>query len=68
MRASIHFDHQPRSVAIEIHDIGREDLLSPEMRAQPITAELLPNDALLGSHAFSQLGRPAHQFWVSLFT
>jgi hypothetical protein len=68
MRASIHLDHQPRSVTIEIDDIGRERLLSSEMRSEPITAKLLSNNGFLGSHAFSQLGRPTHQFRISLFT
>jgi hypothetical protein len=55
-------------MTIEIHNVRREHLLSSEMRAQPTTAKLLPDDALFRSHASAQLQRAAHQFRISLFT
>ena len=39
MRASIDLHHQPRRMTIEIHDVRREHLLSPEVRPQPIPAK-----------------------------
>ena len=35
VHASVKFDHQASLVTIEVHDISRNDLLSPEMHAQP---------------------------------
>jgi len=52
---SIHFDHQAGCVTIEIHYETGDDLLAPEMRAEPVAAQLPPEHRFRGSHLAAQL-------------
>lgn len=53
MLAAVDLDYQPCCMAVEIHDVWCERLLSSEMGAKSITAKLWPNYAFFGSHVLA---------------
>jgi hypothetical protein len=68
MRTAVNFHHQTRLMAVEVDDVRSERLLSPEMDAQAVAAQLLPHDALFRSHVLAQFGGPPQQFRISWLT
>jgi len=54
---AVQFDRQARAVTIEINDEALDKLLAPEMNAQPVPPQLLPQHHFCGCHLPSQLFR-----------
>jgi hypothetical protein len=51
---AIHFNNQPRPVAIEVNDESLNDLLPPKVDSQLIRPKFLPQEFLGGSHLTAQ--------------
>jgi hypothetical protein len=64
IRTAVEFHHQPRSMAVEVHDLWWERMLSSEMDSQTVATQLLPHDALLRSHMPAQFDRTPQQFRI----